>query len=113
MKSDISRDPSRDDGNRVTVTYDRSPDERADLSVIRGVACALNIDPLRLSPLSEAVDPDALARLMDGGHRTDGERFELSFRYGSCDVTLYADDRVVIEPVAERDATDSLVGSRQ
>jgi len=83
------------------------------MSVIRGVACALNVDPLRLSPLYEAVDPDALARLIDGGQRTDGERFELSFRYESCDVTLYADDRVVVEPVADRDATDSFVDPRQ
>ncbi len=113
MQSDDTRGTRSDGGDSRSVTDERSPNERATRSVIRAVACALDREPLHLAPLYETVDPDALDRLFDGDRRGGNGSLQLSFRYESCEVTLYADGRTVVELVAERDGADSASADRQ
>lgn len=82
------------------VTYVRDPDEPPSRSVIRAVASVNGTDPTEMQPLYEAIDPDALDRVFESGPDrsqplTDGL---VSFRFGACHVTVYADGRTVVEP---------------
>ncbi|WP_135534598.1 HalOD1 output domain-containing protein [Halostella pelagica] len=73
--------------------------ESATEAVVIATAEATDADPLELDPLFDAVDPDALNRLFessdDGSDRPSGR---IEFTYAGCDVSVYADRRVVVSP---------------
>jgi hypothetical protein len=66
--------------------------------VVSEVADALGKDEMRVEPLNDVVDPDALDALFDvrmnGERRDDGGRVQ--FRLDGCDVTVYGDGQVVV-----------------
>lgn len=63
--------------------------------VVTAVADAKDVDPLQLSPLYEAVDPDALERLFQapptGGDRAVGR---VVFTIDGCEVVVHSDGDV-------------------
>lgn len=71
-------------------------------TVLRGVAAITGEEPHHLEPLSETIDPDALDSLFDPVTGDgDGSTACLSFRYCGCQVDVYADGHVVLEPPVE------------
>lgn len=68
--------------------------------VIREVAEAIDTDPRRMRPLYETIDPDALDRLFDpiSAESREFETSHVTFRFEGCDVTAFADGRVVVSP---------------
>ena len=74
-------------------------------TVVLAVAEATGDDAMELPPLYDTIDPDALNELFDsstGGAITRSGRVE--FTYASCDVTVHADERVAVSPIAEQAA---------
>ena len=72
-------------------------------TVVLAVADATGDDPMELPPLYDTVDPDALNELFDpstGG--AVGRSGRVEFTYAGCDVTVHADERVAVSPVAEQ-----------
>lgn len=65
--------------------------------VVQAVATTTDTDPLELPTLYDAVDPDALASLVEG--MSDGE---VVFAYAGCEVTVTYDGGIC----AERNGTD-------
>lgn len=66
------------------------------------VARTTDRDRLELAPLTDAVDPDALERLVvhwaDSG--TDDEpAARLSFTYEGCDITIHSSGEIVVTPL--------------
>lgn len=75
-------------------------EERVATTVVEAVAEATGIDPLKLDTrLYDVVDPDGLEKLFgkrpDGTIRTGGE---LTFRLAECEVVVYSEGRVVVDP---------------
>lgn len=68
--------------------------------VIESVAEATDTDPLRLPPLHDVVDPEALDRLFTGdvGPGTRATDGHVTFRYHGCDVTVHANGGATVEP---------------
>ena len=74
-------------------------------TVVLAVAEATGDDPLELPPLYDTIDPDALNKLFDsstGG--AVGRSGRVEFAYAGCDVSVRADERVAVTPVAEQPA---------
>jgi hypothetical protein len=72
-------------------------------TVVLAVAEATGDDAMELPPLYDTVDPDALNELFDsstGG--AVGRSGRVEFTYAGCDVTVHADERVAVSPVAEQ-----------
>lgn len=61
--------------------------------IVRAVADTVDTDTLELPPLYEAIDPDALDRLIEG--MTSGE---ISFIYAGYEVTVRSDSTVELTP---------------
>lgn len=66
--------------------------DTASNSVIEAVARAEAVDPAKLPPLYDTIDPDALNSLFETPCRTG----KVSFRYGGRDVTVTGDGDVVV-----------------
>ncbi len=73
-------------------------DEDVSTAVVLTVATLHNCAPTALPPLATAVDPDALARLVDDD--TTGEA-TTSFAYAGCIVTVRADGEVTVTPALQ------------
>lgn len=79
-------------------TYQVDDGEHLSSAVVHAVADAEGADPLDLTPLYDAVDPDALDSLFasltgEGAASID----EVSFEYEGYDVTVTADGSVSLE----------------
>lgn len=67
------------------------------MTVVTAVAKAAEADPTELPPLYEAVDPDALDKLLGGGlGRSGGQDGYLTFTYAGYSVTVHADGEIVV-----------------
>lgn len=76
-------------------------DESVSETVVSAVAEATDVDPLALDPrLYEVIDPDALDRLFNEA-QSEGR---VGFTMAGCQVSVHADDHVVVVPL---DATDT------
>lgn len=77
-------------------------DESVSQKVVRAVAEATDVDPLALDPrLYEVIDPDALDQLFDE-KRSEGQ---VDFTMAGCQVSVRADDHVVVFPPEATDTT--------
>lgn len=75
-------------------SFDTSTDLTVD--VIQAVSAATDTDPLSGPPLTEAVDVDALARLLSGPRPVS-----VTFRYADCEVHVDGDGTLQVRSVAE------------
>ncbi|WP_276271025.1 HalOD1 output domain-containing protein [Haloarcula litorea] len=88
-----------DSGVSLPYHYDLDRHERLSDGVVAAVAAVVGADPTAvpepdgLTPLYDAVDPEALDALFSPG--TDGH---VTFRYHGYEVTAYADERVIVRP---------------
>lgn len=66
-------------------------------TVVTAVAKAAGAEPTALPPLYEAIDPDALDKLLGGGlGRSGGHDGFLTFTYADYSVTVHADGEIVV-----------------
>lgn len=78
-------------------------DESVSQTVVRAVAEATDINPLALDPrLYEVIDGDALDQLFDE-ERSEGQ---VEFTMAGCQVSVHADDHVVVVPPEATDTTE-------
>ncbi|MFC7232298.1 HalOD1 output domain-containing protein [Saliphagus sp. GCM10025308] len=84
----------------ASLAYTFDPDEETPAqAIIDAVAAADGREPLSLPPLFDAIDPDALNRLVVQPRSGSIRRsWALSFEYGGWLVTVDADHRIVLEP---------------
>ncbi|WP_135828485.1 HalOD1 output domain-containing protein [Halorussus halobius] len=90
-----------DDGtkapNQPAVEYERADDETTTRAVVTALSIALDVPETELSPIYDAVDPDALDALFrpDGALTTavDGR---VVFEYGTHRVRVDSDGRVCV-----------------
>lgn len=94
MASDESGDGDvRDDRvDRHRTCHDWEGDGSVSTSVVQGVAAVTGDAPTEIEPLYEAVDPDALDRLV-ASLRGDGGG-EVRFVLDGCEVTVEADGAI-------------------
>lgn len=71
------------------------PRERLCVRILEEIATREGIDPTRLPPMAESIDPDSLARLVDHA----AVPITVSFGYYGYDVRVSADGRVSITDV--------------
>jgi hypothetical protein len=78
----------------------REDNETPAESVIELVATVTGKSTEHMSPLFDAIDPDALNTILDREHRQSDEssQTQVSFRFNGCDVTIYADGRTIVSP---------------
>ncbi|WP_097009717.1 HalOD1 output domain-containing protein [Natronoarchaeum philippinense] len=82
------------------LQHDFQDEQRLSTSVVRAVAAALETDPLALDEqLHDAIDPDALDRLL-GGDPNNGSGCRLSFEFAGCAVTIRGDGQIIARPNA-------------
>ena len=88
------------DGDSAAFTSLREDNETPAESVIELVATVTGTSPEHMSPLFDAVDPDALNTIFDHETHQSGasSQTQVSFRFNGCDVTVYADGRTVVSP---------------
>ena len=67
----------------------RKTDSDYVFSVLQSIATERGVDPVELPPLTHAVDPDALERLLSSSEATS-----VTFGYCGYDVTVTSDGRV-------------------
>lgn len=65
--------------------------------VVTVVADVLDVDPLDVAPLYNAVDTDALNNILQSGSPGD-DALEVSFTFSSCNVTISSDGHVEVAP---------------
>ena len=78
------------------------PDEDAppSQSVVERVAAREGVDHTELTPLFDAIDPDALDKLLDTNGRTESA-VQISFTYHGYDVTVTGDGAVRVSERTE------------
>lgn len=87
--------PREDDIDRFRVDWTQAPS--VSMAVVDAVADAVDVDPLELDPLNEAIDPDALDALFPQcGERADGSVHEVSLQFNGCHVTVRDTGEVVV-----------------
>lgn len=73
------------------LTFDTTSAESTSNAVVRAVATIEGKEPMELSPLNRAVDPDALDALFDSGRfSTDRTDIHLEFSYAGYRIQLAA-----------------------
>ncbi|MFC6757551.1 HalOD1 output domain-containing protein [Halomicroarcula sp. GCM10025894] len=77
----------------MSKTFDWS-ETPPSVAVVRLLSVATNSDPTAVEPLAEAIDPDALDRLLPS---MDADS-HLEFTHSCFAVSLYGDGRVAVEP---------------
>lgn len=72
-------------------------------AVVLAVADAADADPLEIEPLYDAVDPDALTRLVDhAGERSGSSDLTMTFTMHGLPVRVDGDGSVTVETDASR-----------
>lgn len=74
------------------------------MALITVVADVLDVDPLDVDQLYDAVDTDALNRLLQSGSGDD-DPLRISFTFSSCDVMMSSDGHVEVAPMDETPTT--------
>lgn len=86
------------DGDVVHERYDWRRTAPA-TAVAETVADELGRDPAALSPVYEAVDPDALEALVDPAGPTDATDVVVSFPFAGFSVSVTGNGAVILRPV--------------
>ncbi|THE66742.1 hypothetical protein D8Y22_01060 [Salinadaptatus halalkaliphilus] len=94
--------PASADSSYVT-TFDPSTDDQPSERVVSAVASLRDEDPLELSPLYDAVEPEALDALVDHANRVDeAGTHRLWFAYEGFDIGVQSDGQIeIVDPTAE------------
>lgn len=88
---------SKSMGGATTMEYGPEHVEVSD-AVIFAVADAENVSPLELTPLTHAIDPDALNNFVDSLHEKQSNcAGYIEFEYRSHRITVRADGDISIE----------------
>ncbi|AFO55866.1 MULTISPECIES: HalOD1 output domain-containing protein [Natrinema] len=91
-------DSSRRDADFVT-TFDPA-DERPSNAVVTAVAVVRDVPPIELSPLYDAVDPDALDAIVEHAQRVgNGGTHWVWFTYEGVDVGVRSDGEIRLRDV--------------
>ncbi|SDR27520.1 HalOD1 output domain-containing protein [Natronobacterium texcoconense] len=99
--TDDSERSSDSDDAKFVATFDPNGGDKPSETVVDAVSSVTDEDPLEITPLYEAIDPDALDALFDDS-RSGDENHELWFTYEGFDVGVRSDGEVRI-----RTATDA------
>lgn len=78
------------------VSFDRREEDVVEV-LVRAVAVIHNTDPKALTPLAEAIDPDALEALFGGGSEGFTADAQVSFVYEDLEVILNTDGNLWLE----------------
>ena len=81
---------------RATYDSDRDP---TSLAVVAVVASVRKRAPRALTPLQSAIETDALDTLAMGSVDGPGGFDSISFSYEGCEVTVFADGVIEVDPV--------------
>lgn len=65
-------------------------------AIAEAIATAMNCDPLRMRPLHDYVDTDALAALVTSGASHSSELIRVGFRYESYTVLVESDGNIEV-----------------
>lgn len=76
-------------------------------TVVYAVADETGSDPARMPPLYDVIDPQALDRLFRGSSTRANAGGRVIFTYEDCEVTVFPDGEVTVEPTA----TEGRVGT--
>ena len=89
--------PSRPDGDDSSEFYNRFDDgpRTVIVSVVEAVAAVVDREFTAMSPLYDAVDPEALTDIVTSARE---QPVNVSFSYEGCSVTVSSDGYVVVEP---------------
>lgn len=74
-------------------------DEKCIQRIVRQIADSLDASPTEMAPLSDAVDPDAIAALVGD---SDTGTLRITFEYAGHEVRVDAEGDVAVEPMVER-----------
>ncbi|MFC5277831.1 HalOD1 output domain-containing protein [Halorubrum rubrum] len=75
-----------------TTVFEQSEDASVCVAVVEAVSTVTDTDPMRLDPLYDAVDSDALERLIESGAADT----ETTFAYEGCRITVSGNGGVVV-----------------
>lgn len=79
----------------LTYQHDPDSDESILLSIVRLVAVASDKDPTELTPLREAVDPDAVENLLSPKSETPSDKhIVLTIGYEGYQIEIRSDGRI-------------------
>lgn len=88
-----------DGGDGYRLDFDRETLDPS-VAIVATVAAVTDTSPMEVEPpLTDILDPDAIDRMFQ--HRVTAENDDVDkveFFIGGCRVSLYADDRVEVEP---------------
>lgn len=99
--ADDHTDASEAGEPRYIATFDPDSGERASEAVVTAVAALTGDKPVDLSPLYEAVEPDALDSLVRHARRSDDAgTHQLWFTYEGFDVGVQSDGEIRIRPAS-------------
>lgn len=79
------------------VWHDTEDSGSLSTTVVTAVAKAASVEPMDLPPMYEAIDPDALDKLLGGGlGRSESYNGYVTFSYADYSVTVHADGEIVV-----------------
>ena len=99
-----TRGGDSDDGERAseatvhTTVHDWAGDDSLCFTVVRAAAAVSGKEPMKLQPLADVVDPDALEKFfVPGPAATPVTEGSVSFVLDGLDVTVYSSGEIVVE----------------
>ena len=95
----------------VDVRYDRDGDQTLVDALIEAVATAEGVDAVDLPPLYDAVDLDALTRLLEDHSGSANTKATFGFQYGSWNVFVRADGHIRVCDNTKPTAPEPIFGS--
>ncbi|AFZ72686.1 HalOD1 output domain-containing protein [Natronobacterium gregoryi] len=101
MPSDHDARRAADSDPKYVAAFDPVDGDKPSEAIVDAVASVTGKDPLEMTPLYEAIDPDALDALFDQRQAGD-ETHELWFTYDGFDVGVHSDGEIRL-----RTATDT------
>ncbi|WP_238709371.1 HalOD1 output domain-containing protein [Natronorubrum halophilum] len=88
------------DVNRLTLEYEIGQDESVSMATIRAVSAVKECDPCTLTPLYEAIEPDALNKLYEQKPRdTDKAGCKAEFVFSDYHITIENGEYLTLQPV--------------
>ncbi|WP_226480484.1 HalOD1 output domain-containing protein [Natrinema amylolyticum] len=95
MKHEIAEDD-------LVVEYEIPENESPSVATVRAVSSIRECDPKALTPLYEAIDPDALNDLCESrGDESDGVDCTIEFVFSDYHITVDSDECLTIRAVGE------------
>ncbi|MFC4248471.1 HalOD1 output domain-containing protein [Natribaculum luteum] len=99
LETDVELVEQKSNANVYEVAYGRT--DRPTLAVVDALARIESVDPSELSPLHDAIDTDALDRLVDHARgRTPEAAFTVTFTFDGYEIEIDHPGRIRIEAPA-------------